>query len=156
MRKIDYIFIDSDTQTPDFKSDRPAMSDLRHQLSALGPYHYIVNSEGLIIPGLDLHRTLELIPGPIYDPDKYNRCSIFIRYCGSLRPESWLINSDFNCKAAQQQRVALLGLLCRLRKVFSDAKILGLSELNGKELHSRNIIVSDTMNLLRSELSNLP
>lgn len=156
MRKIDYIFIDSDTQAPDSKSGRPAMSDLRHQLSSLGPYHFIVNSEGCVIPLTDLHRTRDLIPGPIYDPDKYNRCSIFIRYIGSLRSEAWLINSGDTCKRVSAQRQALLNLLVQLRQCFPSAKILGLSELNGKALHSRNIIVNDAMNLLRSELSNLP
>ena len=179
MRKINYIFIDSDTQrcdsasekssslglsraqavsnsaqAPDSKSRRPVMSDLRHQLSSLGPYHFIVNSEGCVIPLTDLHRTRELIPGPIYAPDKYNRCSIFIRYCGSLRPESWILEHETGCKTAQHQ--ALLDLLVQLRQCFPTAKILGLSEINGKELHSRNIIASDAMNLLRSELSNLP
>lgn len=156
MRKINYIFIDSDTQALDSKSGRPAMSDLRHQLSALGPYHFIVNSEGCVIPLTDLHRTREFIPGPIYDPDKYNRCSIFIRYIGNLRPEDWLTYPGDTCKRVSAQRQALLDLLVQLRQCFPSAKILGLSELNGKELHSRNIIVSDAMNLLRSELSNLP
>lgn len=159
MRKIDYIFIDSDTQAPDSKSGRPAMSDLRHQLSSLGPYHFIVNSEGCVIPLTDLHRTRELIPGPIYDTDKYNRCSIFIRYIGNLRPEAWLLESSTSLKPATRnlkQRQALFDLLVQLRQCFPSAKILGLSELNGKALHSRNITVSDAMNLLRSKLSNLP
>ena len=159
MRKIDYIFIDSDTENDNRLSSRPAMPDLRHQLSSLGPYHFIVNSEGCVIPLTDLHRTRELIPGPIYDPDKYNRCSIFIRYIGNLRPETWLLESSTSLKPASRhlkQREALINLLVQLRQSFPTAKILGLSELNGKELHSRNIIVSDAMNLLRKELSNLP
>jgi hypothetical protein len=43
-----------------------------------------------------------------------------------------------------------------LRKHFPDAKILGVSELDSKELCAKNIIASNTMNLLRKELSNLP
>jgi hypothetical protein len=54
------------------------------------------------------------------------------------------------------QRAALLNLLVELRQHFPDAKILGLSEIDGKELHCRNIIVSDAMNVLRRELSDLP
>jgi hypothetical protein len=42
-----------------------------------------------------------------------------------------------------------------LRKSFPDAKILGVSELDGKALHSKNIIVRDSLNLLRRELSDL-
>ena len=80
-----------------------------------------------------------------YDPDKYNKCSIFVRYCGSLKSNDIL-----------GQRAALLNLLVELRQHFPDAKILGLSEIDGKELHSRNIIVSDAMNVLRRELSDLP
>jgi len=53
------------------------------------------------------------------------------------------------------QRAALLQLLVELRQHFPDAKILGLSEIDGKDLHSRNIIVSDTMNVLRRELSDM-
>jgi hypothetical protein len=53
------------------------------------------------------------------------------------------------------QRLALLHLLSSLRKRFPDAKILGVSELDAKALHSKNIIVSDTMNQLRRALSDL-
>ena len=55
-----------------------------------------------------------------------------------------------------QQRAALLNLLVQLRGLYPSAKILGASELDGKELYSKNIIVSDTMNVLREELSNMP
>jgi hypothetical protein len=55
-----------------------------------------------------------------------------------------------------QQRSALLKLLVQLRGLYPSAKILGASELDGKELYSKNIIVSDTMNVLREELSNMP
>ena len=147
MRKIDYIFIDSDDQSRSDKSRRDA-------LSLLG-YHFIVNSEGLVLPGTDIRCTVQHIPGPIYDPDKYNRNSIFIRYCGSLRLETWILEPETNCRAVFRQRAALLQLLVELRKHFSEAKILGISELAPKETFHRNIIVSDAMNLLRRELSGL-
>ncbi len=148
MRKIEYIFIDSDCQNDNSKSGRRAVSLFRH--------HFIVNSEGLVINPIDISSTVNLIQGPVYDRDKYNKCSISIRYCGSLRPEAWLIDHDASCKAVMQQRAALLQLLVDLRKHFPDAKILGVSEFDGRELYAKNIIVSDSMNLLRRELSDLP
>jgi hypothetical protein len=53
------------------------------------------------------------------------------------------------------QRNALIDLLVELRSHFPDAKILGSTELDGKAIHSCNIIVSDAMNLLRKDLSEL-
>ena len=137
MRKIDYIFIDSDREALGSKSDRHDVSNLR--------YHYVVNSQGLVINPTPVQLTTKLIDGPIYDPDKYNKCSIFVRYCGDLKSNDIL-----------GQRAALLNLLVELRQHFPDAKILGLSEIDGKELHSRNIIVSDAMNQIRRALSDLP
>ena len=148
MRKIEYIFIDSDCQANDSKSGRRAVSLFRH--------HFIVNSEGLVLCPTNIDIPAKLIPGPIYDRDKYNKCSICIRYCGSLRPEAWLIDPNTSCKSVMQQRAALLNLLVQLRGLYPSAKILGASELDGKELYSKNIIVSDTMNVLREELSNMP
>ena len=137
MRKIDYIFIDSDRKANSSKSDSHDVSNLR--------YHYVVNSQGCVINPTPAQLTSKLIDGPIYDPDKYNKCSIFVRYNGNLNSDDIL-----------GQRTALLDLLVELRQHFPDAKILGLSEIDGKELHSRNIIVSDAMNVLRRELSDLP
>ena len=148
MRKIEYIFIDSDCQTNDSKSGRPAMSLFRH--------HFTINNEGLVLNPIDISSTVNLIEGPIYDRDKYNKCSISIRYCGSLLPHAWLIDPNTSCKSVMQQRAALLQLLVDLRSRFPDAKILGVSELDGKEIYSKNIIVSDSMNVLRSELSDMP
>ena len=147
MRKIHYIFIDSDDQSRGCQSRRDA-------LPLLG-YHYIVNSEGLVLPSIDIRCAVQRISGPIYDPDKYNRSSIFIRYCGSIRTESWLMNHE-TLTMNQTRRKALLELLFELRKHFSEAKILATSEIDGKALHARNIIVSDAMNVLRRELSDLP
>jgi hypothetical protein len=148
MRKIEYIFIDPDCPSDDHQSDHYDLSGFRH--------HFIVNSEGLVINTTDIQYPVNLIQGPNYDRDRYNKCSIFIRYNGSLRTEEWLINHDTSCSAILSQRAALLQLLVQLRKHFPDAKILAVSELDGKELYSKNIIVSDAMNVLRSELSDLP
>ena len=148
MRKIKYIFIDSDCPNDNNKSDYPAVSLFRH--------HFTVTKEGLVLHPTNIDIPAKLIPGPVYDRDKYNKCSISIRYCGSLLPHAWLIDPNTSCKSAMQQRAALLNLLVQLRGLYPSAKILGASELDGKELYSKNIIVSDTMNVLREELSNMP
>ena len=148
MRKIKYIFIDSDCPNDNGKSRHHAVSLFRH--------HFTINEEGLVLHPIDISSTVNLIEGPIYDRDKYNKCSISIRYCGSLLPHAWLIDPNTSCKSAMQQRAALLNLLVQLRGLYPSAKILGASELDGKELYSKNIIVSDTMNVLREELSNMP
>ena len=148
MRKIEYIIIDSDRENHDGKSGS-------HAVPHLG-YHYVVNPQGLVLNPTDDSITNHIITGPIYDPDKYNKCSIFVRYCGSIRSEAWLLESGTSCKAIMEQRAALIKLLVRLRKHYPDAKILGVSEIDGRELYSKNIIVSDAMNVLRRELSEWP
>lgn len=135
MRKIEYIFIDSDRENDNHKSGR-------HVVPNFG-YHYVVNSEGLVLNPTDISLTANIIQGPVYDPDKYNKCSIFIRYCGSLEPGT--LNHE--------PRKALIELLVSLRKHFPESKILGVSEIDGRELYCKNIIVSDAMNVLRRELS---
>ena len=50
-----------------------------------------------------------------------------------------------------EQRGALIRELCRLRRRFPEAKILGVSEIDGKRIR-----VSDEMNALRRALSDLP
>ena len=148
MRKIEYIFIDSDCPTNDGKSSH-------HALPNFG-YHFVVNSQGLVIHPTNIDIPAKLIPGPIYDRGKYDQGSMSIRYCGALLPQAWLIDPNTSCKTAMQQRAALLNLLVQLRGLYPSAKILGASELDGKEHYSKNIIVSDTMNVLREELSNMP
>ena len=123
MRKIEYIFIDSDCATSNRKSGHRAIPNLG--------YHFVVNSEGLVLNPTGISIPAHIIRGPVYDPDKYNDCSIFIRYCGSISPEAWLMQSGNSCSTI-------------------------MAEIDGKELHSRNIIVSDAMNVLRRELSDLP
>ena len=148
MRKIEYIFIDSDCATRNRKSGHRAIPNLG--------YHFVVNSQGLVLNPTDVCIPAHIIRGPIYAPDKYNDCSIFIRYCGSIRPEAWLMQSGTSCSTIMAQRAALLQLLAELRQHFPDAKILDVSEIDGRELYCKNIIVSDTMNQLRRELSDLP
>lgn len=164
MRKIHYIFIVSDTETHDNQSGHYGKSDLRHQPSSLFAHHFIVNSEGLVIPGTDIHQPVHLGLGTRnLEPrahERLERCSNFIRYCGSLRPETWILKPETSCKSVQQQRTALLNLLAALRQHFPSAKNLGLSELpetsNLKPETRGSIIVSDAMNVLRRELSDYP
>ena len=66
------------------------------------------------------------------------------------------VQRNYNCYNVYfYECLPLLHLLSSLRKRFPDAKILGVSELDAKALHSKNIIVSDTMNQLRRTLSDL-
>ena len=75
------------------------------------------------------------------------------------------ISADFrHChiiSAAGLTHPELIGVLLLARKQWSSAKILGISEL-GLEIHDQRIVSfdrlcpSDSMNLLRRELSELP
>lgn len=147
MRKIDYIFIDSDRETRDGKPCHHGLTNFR--------YHFVVTSDGLVITPTNIQYPVDLIAGPIYESDKYNRCSIAIRYCGSLRTEAWLLNLE-PLPLELAKRSVLIQLLVELRTHFPDAKILGVSEIDGKECFHKNIIVSDAMNVLRKELSDYP
>ena len=141
MRKIEYIFIDPDCQDDNNKSCQRAVPNFG--------YHYVVNSEGLVTNPTDISLTANIITGPVYNLDKYNRRSIFVRYCGA-------ISTGICCNTIMAQRAALLQLLICLRKRFPEAKILDVSEIDSRELYCKNIIVSKAMNQLRRELSDLP
>ena len=149
MRNIDYIFIDSDGQNGDGKSISHMVPNFR--------FHYIVNrwndSGNPVANPTDISLTAHIIRGPIYDPDKYNKSSIFVRYCGSLLPAYCPSDSDTEIQTIMAQRATLIQLLLHLRNQFPDAKILGLSEIDGRELYCKNITVSEVMNVLRRELS---
>ena len=143
MRKIVYIFIESDAQNDDSKSGCCAVSLFRH--------HFVINKEGNVLNPIDICSTANLIQGPIYERNKYNRCSISIHYCGSL--ELGTINYEL--------REKLIRLLVDLRSRFPDAKILATNEflpetVNSKHGPHSSITVSNSMNLLRRELSDMP
>ena len=59
-----------------------------------------------------------------------------------------------------KERAALIEQLCKLRKQWPDAKILGLSELpstgSGTYYSHAPVHVSDAMNAIRREMSDLP
>ena len=54
-----------------------------------------------------------------------------------------------------RERQALIDQLCKLRRHWPEAPILGVSELDTSASHAP-IRVSDAMNQLRRELSDLP
>lgn len=157
MRQINYIFIDSDCQNDDGKSGC-------HALSNFG-YHFVVNSEGNITKYTDIKKSVHFIPGPIYAPDKYDSCSICIRYCGNLAHDMELstFNSrtDSKLSTLNSKLSKLIDLLVDLRQHFPEAKILGLDEIKPETWNlkpgTRGVIrPSDAMNVLRRELSNYP
>lgn len=157
MRQINYIFIDSDRQNDDGKSGC-------HALSNFG-YHFIVNSEGNITKYTDIKQSVHFIPGPTYDPDKYDRCSICIRYCGNIAHDMELstFNSrtDSKLSTLNSKLSKLIELLVKLRQQWPEAKILGISEIGFGTLNFEpgtriSVSASDSMNQLRRELSDYP
>lgn len=56
---------------------------------------------------------------------------------------------------SSKERAALVDELCRLRRQWPEAPILGVSELDASARYAP-IRVSEAMNQLRLELSNLP
>ena len=142
MRKIEYILI---------HDSLPEGSNLRarHRRDRNSGYHYVVNSEGVVLNPIDI-RFVGQMPLKPHEPNQHlwfeslNDCSIGIQYNGSLANEQKPETKDL------KQREALINLLVELREHFPTALILGVSELD--RWHTR---VSDAMNQLRLELSNL-
>ena len=98
-------------------------------------HHYIVNSKGCVIENTDIRKTVKVIDRKV-DPDGYNSSSIVI-LCKALKEAS--------C------REGLKDLLVELRYHFPEAMVFGI-----KEIGDYFIKVSDEMNQLRLELSNMP
>jgi hypothetical protein len=98
-------------------------------------HHYTVNSKGYVIEITDIRKAVKVIDRKV-DPDGYNASSIVIR-CKALKEAS--------C------REGLKDLLVELRHHFPEALILG-----AKEIGDYFIRVSDEMNQLRLELSDMP
>ena len=97
-------------------------------------HHYIVNNKGFGVNNIDIRKPVKVINSHV-DPDGYNSSSIVI-FCKA--------SSSTSC------REGLKDLLVELRRHFPEAKILGV-----KEIGNDYIRVSDEMNQLRSELSDL-
>ena len=135
MRQIKYILIDSDTQNDNRKSGYHGKSDIRHQPSNIFSYHYVVDSEGIVLHQIDINQPGSFMPKPPQGQEDPNQCAIGIKYNGKL--------SD------RVLRPLLISLLLDLRDHYPEAKILGLSEYD-----RYHIKVSDDMNQLRRELSD--
>jgi hypothetical protein len=98
-------------------------------------HHYTVNSKGFVIENTDIRKAVKVIDRKV-DPDGYNASSIVI-LCKSFKDASY--------------REGLKDLIVELRCHYPEAKILGI-----KEIGDYIIRVTEEMNHLRSELSQLP
>ena len=66
-----------------------------------------------------------------------------------------VVNGTGLSVSAGEQHKALLFKLCRLRRHYTNAKILGVSEVDPTSAHAP-IRVNPAMNALRREMSDLP
>jgi hypothetical protein len=98
-------------------------------------HHYTVNSKGYVIENIDIRKPVKVLDTSV-DPDDYNSNSIVIR-CKALK--------DSSC------REGLKDLLVELRRHYPEAMIFGVEEIGDYFIR-----VSDEMNQLRKELSDLP
>ena len=139
MRPIKYILIHDSVPADPLNESHP--SDVLNC-----GYHYIVNSKGLVFNAIDIHKPGAFLEG-------YDACSIGIQYNGSLKNDYPLttLNSSTDSKLStiNSKLLTLLTLIVDLRSHFLDAKILGVSEIYGKDIRP-----SAEMNRLRRELSD--
>ena len=109
-------------------------------------HHYSISSKGCVTESTDIRKAVKVIDRQV-DPDGYNANSVVVRLgfriqdSGSMKLETWNL----------KQRDALKSLLVELRKHFPEAMIFGI-----KEIGDYFIKVSDEMNQLRLELSDMP
>ena len=127
MRQIKYILIDD--------------SGLKNR-----EHHYSISSKGCVTESTDIRKAVKVIDRQV-DPDGYNANSVVVRLgfriqdSGSMKLETWNL----------KQRDALKSLLVELRSHFPEAMIFGI-----REIGDYFIKVSDEMNQLRLELSDMP
>lgn len=98
--------------------------------------HYTINSNGFVVEKTDIHKPVKVFDRQV-DPDGYNASSVVIQF------------KEF--KDSRSSKEALKGLLVELRSHFPEAMIFGI-----REIGDYFIKVSDEMNQLRLELSELP
>lgn len=101
-------------------------------------HHYSINSIGFVKEATDISKAVK-VHDRLVDPDGYNASSIVISLAGS------------KVQGSRSQSEALKGLLVELRSHFPEAMIFGI-----REIGDYFIKVSDEMNQLRLELSELP
>lgn len=128
MRQIKYILVNhSMPEAPRGKSSNICIDNLGH--------HYVVNSAGAVLKLIDVCLPGSFMPKPSCGEEDLNRCSIGIKYNGSLTDP--------------RLRPLLVDLLLDLREHYPDAKILAKDEYD-----RWHIKVRDDMNQLRRELSD--
>lgn len=109
-------------------------------------HHYSISSKGCVTESTDIRKAVKVIDRQV-DPDGYNANSVVVRLgfrfqdSGSMKLETWNL----------KQRDALKSLLVELRSHFPDTMIFGI-----REIGDYFIKVSDEMNQLRLELSDIP
>ncbi len=144
MRQINYILIDETTfELRSYRSGKRRTPNLGN--------HYFINMHGQRLQLLNDHKVGNVADSILhlnkFDYQKYNDTSIGILYYGSLK-------ESFGKEPSSQDSInkeILIDLLVRLRSKYPNAKILGVSEIDGKDIKP-----SEVMNALRSELSNMP
>lgn len=154
MRNINYILINE---------THPHSGTLkcRNRLQRNERYHYIVNTAGVVLNPIDIHQpgAMDLKPR---EPEQriffnsLNDRSIGIQYNGNLARDFELASRSAKLFGSSSlpplstQLMALIQLLLELREHFPSAVILGVDELDRWQTR-----VNPTMNLLRTELSNI-
>lgn len=144
MRTIKYILIN------DTVSKTPSGAPVRYDASNLG-HHYVINSAGAVLKLTDVCQPGSFMPKPTCGEEDLNRCSIGIKYNGSLEPGT--LNLELRAK--------LIELLAELRSQWPSANILGVSELglqvrDQRIISCRHLCPSHAMNQIRRTLSDLP
>ena len=153
MRHIKYIIINDSMP----EASRGKSSNIR--IDNLG-YHYVINSQGEMLNPIDVSNPGAIMSKPVYGQEDLNKCSIGIKFNGSLEPGAR------PCRFASQRtltfelRAKLILLLVELRSRYPEAAIFALNEIRPETRHlkheTRGIIrVRKDMNQLRRELSDM-
>lgn len=143
MRHIKYIIINDSMP----KASRGKSSNIR--IDNLG-YHYVINSQGEMLNPIDVSNPGAIMSKPVCGQEDLNKCSIGVKYNGSLEPGSLTF----------ELRAKLIRLLFELRSRYPEAAIFALNEIRPETRHlkheTRGIIrVRKDMNQLRRELSDM-
>jgi len=143
MRHIKYIIINDSMP----EASRGKSSNIR--IDNLG-YHYVINSQGEVLNPIDVSNPGAIMSKPVCGQEDLNKCSIGVKYNGSLEPGSLTF----------ELRAKLIRLLFELRSRYPEAAIFALNEIRPETRHlkheTRGIIrVRKDMNQLRRELSDM-
>jgi len=143
MRHIKYIIINDSMP----EASRGKSPNIR--IDNLG-YHYVINSQGEMLNPIDVSNPGAIMSKPVCGQEDLNKCSIGVKYNGSLEPGSLTF----------ELRAKLIRLLFELRSRYPEAAIFALNEIRPETRHlkheTRGIIrVRKDMNQLRRELSDM-